>query len=237
MKERIQKIIARSGLASRRQAEDWIRQGRVEVNGRPAELGQGADPLRDRIVVNGKPLKGPEKTVTLLLNKPRGYVCSLRDPQKRQRVTELVRDIPERVFPVGRLDYNSEGLLLMTNDGDLAHALTHPAHHVEKTYLVKVRGHLTPEMVAAMRRGMTLDDGPTAPAKVDKVRAAGNNYWFEITLHEGRNRQIRRMCEAFGLVVVRLKRIRLAFLTLDGVPTGAFRLLRDGELKKLRAVT
>lgn len=235
MKERIQKLIARSGLTSRRQAEEWIRQGRVEVNGRPAELGQSADLRRDRVVVNGKMLATPEKTVTLLLNKPRGYVCSMNDPQKRNLVTELVKDIPERLFPVGRLDYNTEGLLLMTNDGALAHALTHPAYHVDKTYLVKVRGHLTSEMVENMRQGMMLDDGRTAPTKVGKVRTSGSNYWFEITLHEGRNRQIRRMCEAFGLVVVRLKRIRVAFLSLEGVPSGKYRLLQDAEIKQLRS--
>lgn len=235
MKERIQKLIARSGMASRRQAEEWIRQGRVEVNGRPAELGQSADLRRDRVVVNGKQLAAPEKPVTLLLNKPRGYVCSMSDPQKRKLVTELVKDIPERLFPVGRLDFNSEGLLLMTNDGDLAHALTHPAYHVDKTYLVKVRGHLTPEMIDSMRRGMMLDDGQTVPSKVGNVRASGGNYWFEITLHEGRNRQVRRMCEAFGLVVVRLKRIRIAFLNLEGVPSGKYRLLQDAEIKQLRS--
>lgn len=222
-------------MASRRQAEEWIRQGRVEVNGRPAELGQSADLRRDRVVVNGKQLAAPEKPVTLLLNKPRGYVCSMSDPQKRKLVTELVKDIPERLFPVGRLDFNSEGLLLMTNDGDLAHALTHPAYHVDKTYLVKVRGHLTPEMIDSMRRGMMLDDGQTVPSKVGNVRASGGNYWFEITLHEGRNRQVRRMCEAFGLVVVRLKRIRIAFLNLEGVPSGKYRLLQDAEIKQLRS--
>lgn len=234
MKERIQKLIARSGLASRRQAEELIRQGRVMLNGQPAQLGQGADLKVDQLTVNGKPLTSVEKKVTVLLNKPKGYVCSLDDPQKRHLVTELVKDIPERLFPVGRLDYNSEGLLLLTNDGDLAFALTHPGKNVEKTYLVKVRGHLTAEMIDQMKQGMMLDDGKTAPTRIDNVRASGGNYWFEMTLCEGRNRQIRRMCESFGLVVVRLKRIRIASLTLDGLSPGRYRVLQNTELGQLK---
>lgn len=234
MQERIQKLIARAGLASRRQAEDWISQGRVTVNNRTAHLGQSADLKSDQIKIDGVPLKGEEQKITVLLNKPRGYVCSLKDPEGRLLVTDLVRDIPERLFPVGRLDYNSEGLLLLTNDGDLSHALSHPGKEVEKTYLVKVRGRFTRAMAEQMRRGMLLEDGMTLPAKVKNVRATANNCWFEVTLKEGRNRQVRRMCEFFGLTVVRLKRIRVGFLTLDGVRTGTYRQLLATEVAKLK---
>ncbi|MFO7576325.1 MAG: pseudouridine synthase [Pelovirga sp.] len=233
MQERIQKLIARAGLASRRQAEELIKQGRVKLNNRPAQLGQSADLKVDQITVNGVPLVAEQKKVTVLLNKPRGYVCSLKDPEGRALVTDLVKDIPERLFPVGRLDYNSEGLLLLTNDGDLSHALSHPGKHVDKTYLVKVRGHLTPAIIDQMRQGMQLDDGKTAPAQVENVRSSGGNYWFEMTLHEGRNRQIRRMCEQCGLIVVRLKRIRLGILTLDGVKPGQYRQLTTAEIRRL----
>lgn len=234
MQERLQKLIARAGLASRRQAEEWIRAGRVTVNNKVAQIGQSADLRSDQIRLDGVPLKKEEQKITLLLNKPRGYVCSLSDPQGRILVTELVKDVPERLFPVGRLDYNSEGVLLLTNDGDLSHALSHPGKEVEKTYLVKVRGQLTAAMAEQMRSGIALDDGVTTPAKVAHIRASGSNCWFEVTLKEGRNRQVRRMCEFFGLVVVRLKRIKVGFLTLDGLRPGAFRLLQPAEIAKLK---
>ncbi len=235
MQERLQKLISRAGLASRRQAEEWIRQGRVTVNNRTAHLGQSADLKIDQIKIDGAPLKSEEQKITVLLNKPRGYVCSLKDPQGRTLVTDLVKDIPERLFPVGRLDYNSEGLLLLTNDGDLSHALSHPGKKVEKTYLVKVRGRFTGAMAEQMSRGVLLEDGMTLPAKVKNVRAVANNCWFEVTLREGRNRQVRRMCEFFGLTVVRLKRIKIAFLTLDGLRTGTYRALSAAEVKKLKS--
>lgn len=234
MQERLQKLIARAGLASRRQAEEWIRAGRVTVNNKVAQIGQSADLRSDQIRLDGVPLKKEEQKITLLLNKPRGYVCSLSDPQGRILVTELVKDVPERLFPVGRLDYNSEGVLLLTNDGDLSHALSHPGKEVEKTYLVKVRGQLTAAMAEQMRSGIALDDGVTSPAKVAHIRSSGSNCWFEVTLKEGRNRQVRRMCEFFGLVVVRLKRIKVGFLTLDGLRPGAFRLLQPAEIAKLK---
>ncbi|MFO7766573.1 MAG: pseudouridine synthase [Pelovirga sp.] len=234
MRERLQKLIAKAGLASRRQAENWISQGRVTVNNRTAHLGQSADVRTDQIKVDGVSLKGEERKLTVLLNKPRGYVCTLKDPEGRALVTDLVRDIPERLFPVGRLDYNSEGLLLLTNDGDLAHALSHPGKEVAKTYLVKVRGRFTTAMAEQMRGGLLLEDGMTLPAQVKNIRAVANNCWFEVTLREGRNRQVRRMCEFFGLTVVRLKRIKLGFLTLDGVRTGTYRQLLDTEVAKLK---
>jgi 23S rRNA pseudouridine2605 synthase len=234
MQERLQKLIARAGLASRRQAEEWIRAGRVTINNRVARIGESADLRNDQIRLDGVPLKKEEQKITLLLNKPRGYVCSLNDPQGRTLVTELIKDIPERLFPVGRLDYNSEGLLLLTNDGDLSHVLTHPGKEVEKTYLVKVRGQLTGTMADQMRSGIELDDGLTQPVKVENVRTSGSNCWFEMTLKEGKNRQVRRMCEHFGLIVVRLKRIKVGFLNLDGVRPGTYRLLQAAEIARLK---
>lgn len=234
MRERLQKLIAKSGLASRRRAEDWISQGRVTVNNRIAHLGQSADLQADQVKIDGVPIKAEERKLTVLLNKPRGYVCTLKDPEGRALVTDLVRDIPERLFPVGRLDYNSEGLLLLTNDGDLAQALSHPGKEVAKIYLVKVRGRFTRTMAEQMRTGLLLEDGMTLPAQVHNIRAVANNSWFEVTLKEGRNRQVRRMCEYFGLTVVRLKRIKLGFLTLDGVRTGTYRQLLDKEVTKLK---
>jgi len=197
-------------------------------------LGDRADLTVDRIRVNGKDLTTVEEKVTVLLNKPRGYVSTLKDPEGRRLVTDLVADIPQRLFPVGRLDYNTEGLLLLTNDGELAQRVSHPSHHIEKTYLVKVRGFLTVQMVKRLEQGLLLDDGKTAPAKVAKIRTSGSNCWFELTIHEGRNRQVRLMCEKLGLSVVRLKRIRLDFLDLNGVLSGSYRHLTVSEIRILK---
>ncbi|MEA3544200.1 MAG: pseudouridine synthase [Thermodesulfobacteriota bacterium] len=234
MAERLQKLISQAGLASRRQAEKWIESGKVLLNGRPAKLGDKADLTVDKVLVDGQVLNPAQEKVTVLLNKPRGYVSTLKDPENRRLVTDLVADIPQRLFPVGRLDYNTEGLLLLSNDGDLAQQVSHPRHHVDKTYLVKVRGSLTARMVRRLEQGLSLDDGKTAPAKVDKIRISGSSCWFELTIHEGRNRQVRRMCEVLGLTVVRLKRIRLGFLDLQDVATGHYRRLSAGEIEKLR---
>jgi 23S rRNA pseudouridine2605 synthase len=234
MKERLQKLIAAAGLASRREAERWISAGRITVNGRTAAIGDQADVERDRIEVDGRPLRLEQPKVYLLLNKPTGYVTTARDPQGRKVVADLLKDIKVRVFPVGRLDLNTEGLLLLTNDGDLAARLTHPRHQVTKTYLVRVRGTLTTSSRRRLEEGVTLDDGPTAPAKVSKVRSSGSHTWFEITISEGRNRQVRRMCEAVGHSVSRLKRVGLAFLLLEGLPVGQYRPLTNGEIKRLK---
>jgi len=234
--ERLQKIIAQAGLASRREAEKWIEAGRVLLNGQPAKLGDRADLTVDRVQVDGKILAAAEEKITVLLNKPRGYVSTLKDPEGRRLVTDLVTDIPQRLFPVGRLDFNTEGLLLLTNDGELAQRVSHPSHHVDKTYLVKVRGSLSAEMVKRLERGLILDDGKTAAAKVENIRMAGSGCWFELTIDEGRNRQVRRMCEALGLSVVRLKRIRLDFLDLSDIATGRYRRLRDSEIVKLKKI-
>lgn len=234
MAERLQKLIAQAGLASRRQAEVWIADGKVLLNGVLAKLGDRADPAQDEIIVNGQKLSLAEEKITVLLNKPRGYISTLKDPQGRALVTDLVTDLPQRLFPVGRLDYNTEGLLLLTNDGDLSQRLSHPRHHVEKSYLVKVRGTLTEQKLGRLRAGVSLDDGVTQPAKVANVRTGRTTSWFELTICEGRNRQVRRMCEAVDLQVVRLKRVRVAFLGLGNVATGHYRLLTQQEIKDLK---
>lgn len=234
MKERLQKCLAQAGLSSRREAETWIVAGRVVVNGRVAQLGESADPEIDRIEVDGRPLPVGERKYYLLLNKPAGYVTTAKDPAGRPVVTDLVRDVPARLFSVGRLDLTTEGLLLLTNDGDLAQRLAHPRHEVEKTYLVRVRGGLTPAARFRLESGVELDDGPTAPARVDDLRCTAGHSWFKLTIHEGRNRQVRRMCEAIGFPVSRLKRIRLAFLELDRLATGSYRHLTPAEVARLR---
>jgi 23S rRNA pseudouridine2605 synthase len=234
MKERLQKLIAAAGLASRRQAERWIEAGRVTVNGRPASLGTQADAERDRIEIDGRPLRMEQAKVYLLLNKPVGYVTTARDPQGRKVVSDLLRDIKVRVFAVGRLDLNTEGLLLLTNDGGLAARLTHPRHQIAKTYLVRIRGALSAAARLRLEQGVELDDGLTAPARVAKVRSSGSHTWLELTITEGRNRQVRRMCEAVGHSVSRLKRIGLAFLNLDGLPVGKYRQLTAAEVKRLK---
>jgi 23S rRNA pseudouridine2605 synthase len=236
MKIRLQKLIAQAGLASRRKAESWIEEGLVTVNGDKAQLGDRADLAVDQVMVNGQPLKHAEQKVTVMLNKPRGYVSTLNDPEGRKLVSDLIIGIPERLFPIGRLDYNTEGLLLLTNDGDLAQGLSHPRYHVDKTYLVKALGELTVTMTQKLENGIELDDGKTAPAKIENIRGRGAHSWFEITIHEGRNRQVRRMCDTIGLQVLRLKRIRQGFLTLGTLPTGQFRALDNSEIARLKEI-
>ena len=232
--QRIQKIIAASGLASRREAERWIERGRVTVNGQVAGLGASADPFVDRIEIDGKEIGRPEKKVYILLNKPVGYVTTMRDPEGRPVVSELLRDVPERVVPVGRLDLTTEGLLVLTNDGDLAQALSHPSFHVEKSYLVRVRGNVSREVIDQLANGVRLEDGMTAPARVELVRRSGSHSWVKITIHEGRNRQVRRMCEALDFPVSRLKRIGYAFLDDRQLPVGQYRHLTANEIKELK---
>jgi 23S rRNA pseudouridine2605 synthase len=236
MKQRLQKLIAAAGLASRRKAEEWIAAGRVTVNGTVAKIGEQADPDRDRIVVDGRPLPRPEAPVCLLLYKPIGYVTSRSDPQGRPVVTDLLGKINARLYPVGRLDLNTEGLLLLTNDGDLAWRLSHPRHEVGKTYLVRLQGSLPDESRRKLEAGVLLEDGLTAPAQVSNVRKAGSHTWLELTIHEGRNRQVRRMCEAVGCPVSRLKRIRYAFLDLGTLRPGQCRQLSPAEVAHLKAL-
>ena len=237
--ERLQKIIAAAGVASRRKAEDLITSGRVAVNGKVVtELGSKADPEHDHIRVDGKLLRGDQRHKYLLLNKPRGYVTTVSDPEHRPTVMDLVHGVGGRVYPVGRLDYASEGLLLLTNDGDLAHRLMKAGPHIPKTYLVKVSGKPAAEALARLRSGLTIstDDGKrvkTAPAKIRVIREA-ENPWYEVTLIEGRNRQIRRMFEEVGHHVEKIRRVRYGPLTLDVEP-GKFRALSAAEIARLKA--
>jgi 23S rRNA pseudouridine2605 synthase len=234
MKERLQKLISRAGLMSRRQAEEKIREGLVLIDGRVATLGESADPEVEEIRVDGISLSFAAKTLTLILNKPTGYICSMNDPQGRRLAIDLIPAELGRLYSVGRLDYNTEGLLLLTNDGALAQHLTHPRHHVSKTYLVKVRGTLSASVRTKMETGITLEDGVTAPARISALRRSGQNSWFELTLREGRNRQVRRMCEAVGLPVIRLKRIALGGVQLGDLKSGEHRVLNVQELTDLK---
>jgi len=239
--ERLQKIIAAAGVASRRKAEELITSGRVQVNGHTiTELGSKADPETDHVRVNGKLLQGAQRHTYLLLNKPKGYVTTVSDPEKRPTVMDLIKGVKGRVYPIGRLDYASEGLLLLTNDGDLAHRLMKAASHVPKTYVVKVAGTPKEEAIARLRSGLNIatDDGKrvkTGPALVRVVKVAANP-WYEITLIEGRNRQIRRMFEAVGHHVEKIKRVKYGSLALD-VPPGEFRSLTLREIERLKSAT
>ena len=232
MAERLQKILSAHGIASRRAAETLILQGRVTVNGRIAVLGQTADAEQDRICVDGAPLPERAETVCLMLYKPRGYVTTLSDERGRRTAASLV-DCGCRVYPVGRLDYQSEGLLLLTNDGELANRLMHPRGCIEKVYEVTVRGKLDTAQ-ELLSRPIVLDGRPIAPPLVKKLRESGDKATFEITIHEGRNRQIRRMCEAAGLTVARLCRVQEGSLRLGALAVGKWRHLTVQELNALR---
>lgn len=233
MTQRLQKIIAASGLMARRKAEEAIAAGRVTVNGRIARLGDSADETTDTVLVDGKALPSREKKVYIMLNKPRGYVTTLHDDQGRRQVTELLREIPERLYPVGRLDMYSEGLLLFTNDGDFANRLIHPSHEVEKTYRTQVRGEDPERAIAFLRAPMDIDGYRIRPARVELVRKTPEGAVLDITVHEGRNRQVRKMCEQAGLKVNRLCRIREGFLTLGDLKSGQWRELSEEEVRRL----
>jgi 23S rRNA pseudouridine2605 synthase len=238
--ERLQKIIAAAGIASRRKAEELISAGHVKVNGTVVtELGTKADPDNDHIRVDGKLLQGAQHHVYLLLNKPKGYVTTVSDPEKRPTVMQLIRGVRGRVYPVGRLDYASEGLLLLTNDGALANKLMKAASQVSKTYVVKVAGVPSAESLEKLRSGVSIETENgrrvrTRPAGIRLVKEA-NNPWYEVTLVEGRNREIRRMFEKVGHHVEKIKRVRYGPLTLD-VPPGKFRALTEAEVDRLRTV-
>ncbi len=234
--ERLQKIIAAAGLASRREAERWIDAGEVLLNGHVASVGDKADPSRDEITVRGIKLAAAQRKLYYALNKPRGFVTTMKDPQGRPTIARFTRSVKERLFPVGRLDMNSEGLLLLTNDGELSQLLQHPRHKVAKTYLVKVGGRLSRAAQKQLAAGVVLDDGPTAPAQVENVRFSNKNTWFELTIHEGRNRQVRRMCQAVGYQVSALKRIRIGNIALGDLAVGEMRQLTVAELLRLRDI-
>ena len=230
---RLQKFLASCSVASRRRAEELIEAGRVRVNGRVATIGDKVDPVRDKVTVGGKRVIPDTNKVYIMLHKPRGFVTTMSDELGRRSVAELVKDIPERLFPVGRLDRDSEGLLFMTNDGDFANLLTHPSRHVSKTYRVTVRGKVAEEQIDRMCTGIELDGTPTKPCDVWIIERKDDRTVLGFTLTEGRNRQIRRMCETVGLEVIRLKRIEIAGVKLGMLSQGKWRELNLKELERL----
>lgn len=233
MTERIQKLMAAAGLCSRRTAEEWIAAGRVIVNGRIARVGDKADPDRDTVLVDGSPLRGAAQHVYLMLHKPRGYVTTLSDERGRRTAAELVADCGTRVYPVGRLDRDSEGLLLFTNDGQLTHALLHPSHQVDKTYIVSVTG-AEDGSAARLAAVDKLDGESIVPAQVEELHRSGTAAEYRVVIHQGKKRQIRRMCAAAGLEVTRLCRVAEGGLRLGGLPPGKWRYLTEEELELIR---
>jgi 23S rRNA pseudouridine2605 synthase len=232
--ERLQKILAQAGVASRRQSEQIIVEGRVTVNGKVVdELGSKADLERDHIKVDGRLLRPPKHQVYIALNKPDSTVTTASDPEGRTTVMELLKGVKERVYPVGRLDYHSEGLLLLTNDGEIANAITSAATHLDKTYVVKVTGTLTPDQEEQFRRGLPISGRRTMPAGLRLIKT-GVNPWYEVKLVEGRNQQIRLMFKHLGLLVEKLRRVRIGPIELGPIKPGQFRYLADEEVQKLK---
>ena len=237
--QRIQKVLADQGICSRREAERLIAAGKVKVNGHPVTLGDKMDPDYDKVMIDGQTQRIVRKRqyTYIMLHKPRGYLTTRSDDRGRKTVMDLVSDVPAMLRPVGRLDKDSEGLLLMTNDGELAQHLTHPSHHVDKTYEVEVHGRVPEEKLDVLRLGVPLEDGLTAPAMVyvKKWDPEKNLTWFTVTIHEGRNRQVRRMCDFIGFPVKSLKRIQVGTLTLEGMKKGEFRELTPEEVASLES--
>lgn len=237
MEERLQKIMANAGVASRRKCEQLILDGKVEVNGEVVTaLGVKADPATDIITVNGKPITANANKVYAAFHKPKGVITSMSDPEGRKTVLDFVKGIGGRVYPVGRLDYDTEGLLLLTNDGDLANMLMHPRHHVAKTYHATVKGIPHGDLLEKLREGVQLEDGMTQPAEVEyhDVDMERKSATISITIYEGRNRQVRRMFEAIGHPVVKLKRVQFGNIFLQGIPRGKFRHLTKSEVNELK---
>lgn len=230
MEERLQKILSAAGVCSRRQAETYLQAARVTVNGRPAGLGDKADPERDVIALDGALVGKPKAFTYIMLHKPRGYVTTLSDDRGRPTVAQLIAGCPIRLWPVGRLDYDSEGLLLCTNDGALTQRLTHPSHQVEKEYLVRVSGDVDAAL-PILTAPMCLDGEPLAPAQVSRLSPDR----LRVVIHQGKNRQVRRMCAAAGLEVLRLKRVREGSITLGNLPRGEWRFLTEHEIATLQA--
>lgn len=234
MEERLQKIIAAAGIASRRKAEELIQAGSVAVNGKiVTELGTKADPTKDHIKVRGKLINpGQQEKVYILLNKPIGYLTSRSDPQKRQLVVDLVGPYAAKVHPVGRLDLNTEGLILLTNDGEFTNLIAHASHNVPKVYEAKVKGKPSEWQINKLARGVEIDGARTAPAQIVLMEETETNAWYEVTLHEGRNQQIRKMFDSIGHSVVKLRRIAIGFLKEEKIKPGEFRFLRETEVKR-----
>lgn len=232
---RLQKMLADCGVDSRRKCEELIRRGNVKVNGKVAVIGDKVDPYSDKVYVKGKRVTAAAKPKYryIMLNKPRGYVTTMNDERGRKCIRELIEDIEERVYPIGRLDKDSEGMLLLTNDGDFANHIMHPKKHINKVYRVTVRPAITEEMVEKLETGIMLDGRKTAPAQVRVVTKQEGRVVLEIVIREGRNRQIRRMCESLGLEVARLKRIAVGTVKLGGLKQGMYRDLSADEVKRL----
>ena len=232
---RLQKMLADCGVASRRKSEELIRNGQVKVNGRVAEIGDKVDLYSDKVYVRGKRVTAAAKPKHryIMLNKPRGYVTTMSDERGRKCIAELIEDIEERVYPIGRLDKDSEGLLLLTNDGEFANHIMHPKKHVNKVYRVTVRPTITEEMVEKLQTGIVLDGRKTAPAQVRVMTKQEGRVVLEIVIREGRNRQIRRMCESLGLEVARLNRVAIGTVKLGGLKQGQYRDLSADEVKRL----
>lgn len=234
MEKRLQKILSEAGIASRRKAEELILEGRVTVNGKIVAIGTKANLTRDHIKVDGKLLKRSEPKVYLMFNKPKNVVTSLHDPEGRPTVKDYLKGVKYKIFPVGRLDFDSEGLLLLTNDGDFAQAVLHPSKKISKTYLVKVKGNPEEKKIDKLRSGVRLEEGMTAPARVKKIRTTESNSWLEITIHEGRKRQIRRMLEEVGHPVLKLNRTRINGLDLGSLRPGEYKFLAPDELERMK---
>ncbi len=236
--ERLQKYLSRHGIASRRSCEEIIASGRVRVNGiLVTQMGTKIDPSKDKVWLDGRKVKSVEKPVYIMINKPRGYISSLKDPEGRKKVTDLIPGINERVFPVGRLDYNSEGLMILTNDGDFAYHLTHPSHNITKTYRVRINGFPSTGQMDQMSKGVVLEDGPFKPVAISFIDIREGNALFEISIQEGRNRVIRRFFEKIGYQVIRLKRIKVGTLSLGDLKSGQHRHLLFSEVRKLKKDT
>lgn len=230
---RISQYLARSGIASRRKAEKIVQEGRVRVNGVTiTALAFAINPEADRVEVDGV-LVHPEKFLYIILNKPAGYLSSVSDNHGRQTVLKLVNDLDKRLYPVGRLDVDSEGLLLLTNDGDFTNFMIHPRYKIEKTYQVWVEGNVKPHEIVKLQQGVELEDGLTAPARVKELKSNRGNTLLEVVIHEGRKRQVKRMCQAVSHPVISLKRVGFGFLTLQGVPLGKYRCLTPDEVRRL----
>ena len=236
-KIRLQKHLSECGIASRRKAEELIEQGKVKINGHIASLGAKVDPKRDKVTVRGKAVVPVNEKIYIMLNKPRGYITTMRDELGRKNVSELTADAGARLFPVGRLDRDSEGLLIMTNDGDFANKLTHPSSHVNKTYRVTVRGNADEEQILKMKEGILLDGKKTLPCDCFVAERKADRTVLIFIIHEGRNRQIRRMCKAVGLEVMRLKRTEIAGVKLGMLPQGKWRPLNEREMRRLTGVS
>ena len=234
---KVQKILSETGVASRRKAEELIREGRVTVNGRTTQIGDRADPSRNHIKVDGRRVSLPPSKIYILVHKPKGVVTTVDDPEGRKTVLDLLPTSNRRLFPVGRLDYDAEGLILLTDDGDLAHRLSHPSFHIPRTYQVKVKGKPTPAEIRRLSQGINLDDGRTAPCRVGSLKETEENSWLEMILYEGRNRQVKRMWEKLGYPVLKLKRVGFAGLSLAKLQPGEYRTLRPAEVQRLKKIT